>query len=406
MRGRSIGKRGTALALGGLLVVLVVVLALTTGGGDSVTEDSVAVVDGQQISQEEFQNALAQTAKRQGLDEPPKPDNPQYEGLRDQAMTDLLDLYWIEGEAADRGIEVSDRQVEDRLQQIKKQQFKGSQAKYAKFLADSGYTEQDVIRRVRLQLLAQQIQNEVNQDGGDVSLDEARKYYDANIESFGQPASRDVRFIENEDERKVAAAIQTLEADDSPKGWQEAASRYSTGPEAKDGGLRKDVVDGSLPNPLGKDVFDAEVGSLGGPVKSQGTYYAYQVVEETEAKTQPFDQVSAQIQQQLAAQVQQEAFADFLTDYQDRWASLTICADGFLFERCRNFVVVGEECTPQQAKQSGCPAPVPENRPVQPGTVAPFIQAQGKPQGPQGSAPSTGGAPTIPGLPGGAVPGG
>jgi parvulin-like peptidyl-prolyl isomerase len=403
LKGRSLSGRNT-LIVGGLVLLVVLILwgALTEPSAKgSPSGDVVAVVNGQDVTKAEVDRSIAQAAKRQGLTETPTPDSPQYKSLRDQAMNDLLDLYWIEGEAADLGVAVSDREVSDRLDQVKQQQFKGDEAKYRKFLETSGYSEQDVRRRVALQLLAQKIQAKVNEDAGQASEADARKYYEANISSFEQPASRDIRVIFNKDRAKAEAALTALEADDSPANWDKVAAQYSTDPSKDSGGVRTGITEGTFPEPLNADIFDADTGTLQGPVSATGGFYVFQVDKATEKSAQPFDQVSQQIRQQLTAQIQQEAFASFLADYRDKWTQITVCADDYLVDRCRNFEVAPTACTEQQLASTGCPPVVISNSPAAPGSILPFVPSQGKPQRPHGPGEDK---PAAPSFPGGGIP--
>ena len=74
------------------------------------------------ITSEDFDRALEQTAARQGLREVPPPDD-QYELLVDAAVSDLILSRWVLGEAEERGIEVTDREVEEEPVTVINQQF-------------------------------------------------------------------------------------------------------------------------------------------------------------------------------------------------------------------------------------------------------------------------------------------
>ena len=107
-----------------------------------------------------------------------------------------------------------------------------------------------------------------------------------------------------------------------------------------------------------------------GPVSTNEGFYVFQVDTITEARTVPFEEARAQIDQQLSGQLQQEVFTAFLADYRDRWTQLTVCADDVLGERCENFTAEAEPCdTEAQEEQQAqlpedqrtgvsCPAPV------------------------------------------------
>ena len=215
---RVFTKTRVAIGLGTILVIAIGLVAATSGlGDDSVPGDDVAVVDADvnaeaagiedgKISKEGFDRSLEQAAKRQGLQQAPTPDSPQYTAVRDQALGDLLDIAWIEGEAQDRGISVSDREVQEKLDQTKNQSFK-SEADYQAFLRQSGFTQGDVDLRIKLQLLSQKIQDEVTKAAGEASDDDIENYYEANKSQYAQPESRDVRLIVNKDAAKVNQAL-------------------------------------------------------------------------------------------------------------------------------------------------------------------------------------------------------
>jgi parvulin-like peptidyl-prolyl isomerase len=398
----AIDKRNAIIALGGLLLVLILILAIAEGiGKGGPADDAVAVVDGDEISQEDFDKALLQAAKRNGQAQAPPADSPQYATMRDEALGDLFDIAWIQGEAEDRGIEVTPTEIQDKLEQVKKQSFK-TEAEYESFLKRSGFTQEDVDVRIELQLLSEKIQEKVTEAAGEASTDDAEKYYEANSALYGQPEQRDVRVIVNSDEAKVEEAKSRLEADDSDANWKKVASELSTDPTSRNqGGLRQSITPGVLPPEVDSQAFEAEEGELVGPVATPTGSYVFQVDKVTEATTQPFAEVSEQIKQQLSGQRQQEYFADFLTDYQLRWTNLTICADDFLTDRCDNFDVLVPECSDEQVKQTGCAPPVPSTSPAAPGSILPFTPASGQPQRPH---PPGADQPAAPGFPGG-IPG-
>ena len=134
-------KRVALVILAVFVVGAVVVGAASAGlGPPDVPSGDVALVQDApsgDITKDEFDRALEQTAKRQGLKQVPASDSPQYGTLRDSAMSDLLLARWIAGEADERGITVSDTEVADQLAQIKKQQFGGEQ-QFQKFLKQAG----------------------------------------------------------------------------------------------------------------------------------------------------------------------------------------------------------------------------------------------------------------------------
>jgi len=420
-------KRAVAIVLGAVLVLLVVLIAATSGiGKDDPSGDSVAVVDGEQISKEQFDRALAQAAAQQGGGrncQPPAEDDPQFAALRDAALNTVLDSAWIQREAAERGVEVSDREVQEEFEKTKEQNFQ-TEKEYEDYIAEACLIQADVDERVKLQVLSTKIQDQVNADAGEVSDEDAEKFYEANKAQFAQPEQRNIRIVLNEDPAKAQQAADQLNQDNSPQSWNKVAAGFSTDASSKDtGGVREAVTEGVFPEAVDAQIFDASEGEVIGPIETESGTYVFQVDAVTEATTTPLAEARTQIDQQLAGQIQQEAFGDFLNDYRDRWVQVTVCAEGFIGERCDNFegvaAITQDPCDPkgpngedlpaaerderiQQALETtGCPPPVQSRNPAAAGSIQPFIASSGQPQRPH---PPGGDAAVPAGVPGGAVP--
>ena len=422
--GRS-AKTLPLILFAGLLVLLFAGFAVAQGIGEPSPSGDVVVTvedapdDTGDITREEFEKALEQTAARGGIEQVPKAGDPQYEELKQAAIGDLLDTVWIQGEAADQGVSVSDRQVQDRLEQIKSQNFR-TEKEYQQFLERSAFTQEDVDLRVELQLLSDDLQQKVSDDVPPVSSEEVEEYYDGAKEQFQLPETRDVRLILNRDEAKVEQAKRALEADDSEASWRKVAKEFSTDLASKsNGGLRPGLTEGLVEEPLNTEIFDSPEGEISGPVKTPLGFYVFEVETITPARTQDLKEVQAQIKQQLAQTKEQEAFTTFIDDYGSKWQSRTFCADDFVIERCANFEGTGHPetapaaCYEEDPKQppEACPAPVLALQPALPGTISVLTpQGQRLPQRPipAGLEPlPAGGQPlpgAVPGLPPGATP--
>jgi foldase protein PrsA len=411
LRARASDKRiVVAAVLAVFLVAFFVVVAIAQGIGDpSVPSEDVAVVedapDGH-IPLSEFQRSLTQTAASSGQKKVPDPSSPQYASLRDQTMSNLVLGRWVRGEAEDRGISLSDSEINNRLQQIKKQL--GGEKGFQQTLQQAKLTPEEARQQVELQLLGNQIQSQVIPQDSPPSISDSQisDYYEFNKVQFEQPETRDVRQIVNKDEAKVQQAKSLLEKDDSPNNWEKAASQFSTDKATKaTGGLRPGVAEGEDDPALESQIFSAPEKQLVGPFQVQDSFYLIQVDKITPAQTTPLDQASKQIEQQLAQGAQQQIAQDFQQDFTAKWTARTVCADDYLVQQCDNF-------TPPVQQAKGAP-PVTSSPAVSPGqaTVFPGQPAPALPQGPQ-QPPSAqsgvigpGGAPLPPGaVPQGAAP--
>jgi parvulin-like peptidyl-prolyl isomerase len=411
--GPSKRARVAAIGLAVLLVALFVIVAAAQGlGHDEPGDGEIAVVEDAPngtITQDQFERALAQTAARQGLKAVPAADDPQYQLLRDAAVSDLLLSIWVNGEADERGIEVSDREIDEELQNIIKQQF-GDQKGYEKFLEQSSFTEDEARARVQLQLISNSIQKEVLPEDPEVSDDEIQAYYDENKTQFEQPETRDVRQILTKTEAEAQEARDRLTKDSSPKGFEEVAKDLSIDEATSDnGGLREGVVQGQSDPTLDQQVFAAPTGSLVGPFKTDAGYYVIQVEKVTPPQQTPLSDASDQIRQTLASARQQEIAQAFQEDFISEWTARTFCGEGYRIDRCANADPQPDPCTAEVADTQGCDAPVPSTRPIPPGSAGVFgaPAPQGLPQGPitpTSAQPPGGVAPGLTPLPGGAAP--
>jgi parvulin-like peptidyl-prolyl isomerase len=422
---RAAGRKRLALVVFAVFIVAAIVLVAATSGlgSSSVPEGDIAVVedapDGT-ITAEDFDRALEQTAARQQLEEVPPTDDPQYELLADAAVSDLILSRWVGGEAEERGIEVTEREIDEELDRVKEQEF-GSEKEFQRFLDDSGFTLEEARERIALQLVSQRIQDAVLPGAAGaqqspealaaelgITDDDVQAYYDENVAQFEQPESRDVRQVLTETEEQADQALAELEQDSSPQGFEQVAKEFSIDEATRsDGGLREAVVQGQSEPFLDQQIFGAPEGELVGPFETDAGWYVIQVDGVTPGSTTPIEEVTDQIRQTLASAAQQEVATAFQEDFQTKWTARTFCAEDYRIDRCSNAEAPPDPCTEEVANTQGCDAPVPSTRPIAPGTATVFGAAapQGLPQGPISPAPpAPAGLPPGLTLPGGAAP--
>jgi len=425
-------KKVGLILFGVVFVVLFVGFAVAQGlGKPSVPSDAIAVVEDASpsggnvtITDTQYQAALRQAALRSQLKTVPKPSDPKFAAVQTAAVGDLLDIVWIQGEASEEGITVTNREVKAKLAELKKQNFQ-TEAEYQKFIKQSGYTEKDVLLRVRLQVLSTDIQTAITQSAPAVSSQQVSDYYQAAKTQFTTPESRDIRIIQNPDKAKIEQAQKALVADSSDLSWQAIARKYSTDATSKgNGGLRAGTTAGLLPEPVNTEVFAAPQKKVLGPFqvttgpKATQGYYLIEVEKVTPEVVQPLAAVGKQIKSQLTQQAQQTALQDFINNYSAKWTARTVCSSEIaaIENRCSNFsgsvrpTNAPASCYQANPKKSptGCPAPVPQLAPALPGTSnALNLQGTRLPQRPRPlglkPAPAAGVAGATTGIPPGAT---
>jgi foldase protein PrsA len=366
------------LALGAVLVPA----ALVAGCG-GVPGNAVAEVDGTTIQKSSFDHWLTVAAKSNGqanaaVPQPPnfeacvaakrkaapKPAKGQkppttaslrtqcsneYDALRNQVVDLLVNLEWIQGEAEEMGIRVSDAEVRKSFEQQKKQSFP-KDADYRKFLKQSGQTEADILTRVRADQLATKIRERVIKGKDKVSEAQIRSYYDKNKQQFATPETRDLRIVLTKTKARAEQAQSALEDGDS---FRTVARRFSIDDASKgEGGRLPGVQKGQQEKALDEAIFAAERGELTGPIKTQFGWYVFQVSKVTKADQQTLQEARPTIRQVVASENQNKALESWVKDFQERWRDRTDCREGFETQSCSNGPEPTPTPNPQQQQQA------------------------------------------------------
>jgi len=257
----------------------------------------------------------------------------QYEQLRDQVLQLLISFQWLQGEAKEQGITVTDAEVKKSFETQKKQSFP-KEAQYQKFLKDSGQSEADILLQVKADLLASKIRDKVVKGKDQVSDAQIQDFYNKNKARFAQPERRDLEVVLTKGKAKAQAALRELK---SGKSFKQVAKKYSIDEASKaQGGKLPAQAKGTLEKQLDQAVFSAKKGKLVGPVKTQFGYYVFKVDKITPASQQSLEQAKATIKQTLQSQNQQKALDSFVKDFQKRWKDKTNCRHGFVTQDCKN----------------------------------------------------------------------
>ncbi len=353
-------------ALGAFFVVTIALAAC----GDSVPGNSVASVDGDTITREDFTHWLGvatstsqqQAAAKVSYDPPaftacvaskkktaPKPAKGQpqqtdaqfkaqckqeYDALRDQVMQFLILEKWITGEAEDQGVDVSAAEFEKAFQAARKQSDLEKEEAFQEFLKQSGMTAADAKFQVRFDTIYRKLGEKAVKNAKKVTDKAVADFYAKNKARFATPATRDLRVILTKTEDKAVEAKRALESGQS---WSAVAKKYSIDQASKNqGGALLGIAKGTQEKSFDDAIFAAKKGELTGPVKTQFGYYVFQVQKVTPADQQSLKEVAPVIRQQLDAQNKTKANDEFNEALRKKWKARTNCADAFVMSLCKN----------------------------------------------------------------------
>jgi foldase protein PrsA len=354
-----------------LLVIAPLAVALcalvVAGCGSGVPSDSVATVDGTNIKKSEFNHWLTVASKQQAtsgatavVPDPPnyskcvaalqkvpvakgqtKPTaaalksqcQQQYEGLKQQVMQFLVQSQWLLQEADSRKLVAKPATVQKQLDDQIKQSFP-KRSDFDKFLQQSGMTMNDLLFRVKIDVLTQQVRQKIVAGKDKVSEAQIASYYAKNKARFAQPERRDLQVVLTKTKAKAEQAKKEIESGTS---WSKVAKKYSIDQASKSqGGRLPGVAKGQQEKSFDTAIFNAPKGKVVGPVKTQFGYYVFKVNSITKASQQNEKEAHDTILNIIRSQQEQDALNKFVADYQKRYTKKTNCAKDFVISSCKN----------------------------------------------------------------------
>jgi parvulin-like peptidyl-prolyl isomerase len=312
-----------------LLCALVLSLALAGCGGDeNVPADAVAVVDGEEIAKSDYDALLSQAKQsyKNQKREFPAAGSQEFQTLRNQAVQFLVQREQFSQEAGDMEVEITEKQVDARLEQIQKQYFGGDKAKYEKQLKEQGLNEKQVRNDIRAQIVSEKIFEQVTR-GVKVTDAEVKKYYDENKAQYSQPESRDVRHILVKQKAKADDLYEQLQ---NGADFAALAKANSEDTGSKENGGKLTISKGQTVAPFDRTAFLLKKGVISRPVKTEFGYHIIEALSDTKAaKTTPLKDVEESIRQQLLQTKKNEAMTEWVDDLKKDYEDKVTYAVGF-----------------------------------------------------------------------------
>ncbi len=167
-------------------------------------------------------------------------------------------------------------------------------------------------------------------DRAEQTWDEAEiaTYYEEHLGDFQRPEQVHLRQILVEERSRAEAAKQAL---DRGEDFAEVAARFSQGPKAHFGGDQGRLARDDLPADFREQIFALEPGEISNIVTAYYGFLIFQVVERFDALTQPFEDVAAEIRQELARRHIDQLAEELLREARERY-TVTVFPDNFPFE--------------------------------------------------------------------------
>ena len=230
-----------------------------------MSENVLAVVAGKELTEAQFEAYLKSVPREQQM----YAQNPQY---REQYKEQFIDLYLFAQLGKDEKMDETD-------------EFK------------------EIMEGARRDILAQ------------LSMRDMLK--EENKAQFGKGATVSAKHILTDSEEKCQTILKNIEAGE--KTFEDAAREFSTCPSGAKGGDLGEFGKGQMVKEFEDAAFDAEIGKVVGPVKTQFGYHLIKVEKKNEPKTAEFEEVKGQIYQQLLGKKQNDAYEAKVKELKDKY---------------------------------------------------------------------------------------
>jgi parvulin-like peptidyl-prolyl isomerase len=290
-------------------------LAAGCGGTSTaaLSSNDVAVVGSEHITKDGLSSLMERAQKSYAAQKRPfpKPGSTEYEQLKGQAVTFLVQRAEIDEQASQNGISISDAKVDQEIARYKKQFYGGSDARYEKAVKQQGLTDEQAREEIRASLVSNALFKKLTKDVK-VSDADISAYYNAHKSQYGQPESRDVRHILVSSKSLADRLYAQIK---SGGNFAKLAKQYSKDPGSASKGGKLTVSKGQTVPQFDKVAFSLKTGQIAPPVKTQYGYHIIQALSAIRpAKTTPLSVEKASIKQQLEQQRKNDKMTQWLTD--------------------------------------------------------------------------------------------
>ena len=333
-----------AAAVLALVLLLGLVAAIAGGCGNgsagNLPKGVMAQVGPLAITEDQFNKREADFEVEYAGYVPDKSTDPSgYKDFQRWALNQMITVELVKQQAATLKISVTDKDVQDAIDQIKTDSFEGDQAAFDAALKEQNITIEQLKTSYRESLLLQKASDEVTKSLTDSSVTQAeiQSYYDANKTDYYTAETRQVRHIlmapippttssaesttSSSDttttavptEAQWAAALATAQkvrADlVAGAGWKTEAATYSDDTTTKDsGGELATITQGEMVPEFDTAAFSLAKGEISQPVKTVYGYHIIQVEAITPAKQSTVDEVKSDIMSTLLGEKKDAAF--------------------------------------------------------------------------------------------------
>ena len=282
---------------------------LLTGGCANLLKPAAAVVNDKKIPVDEVEHGLERFKKtseyqRLSVQGDRQAITRQFE---QQFLSQLIRRAVLEPQAEKLGVEVTEQELTDRINEIK-DDFQSASA-FEEALKEQGLDADQLEQLVRDSLVEEEVRSKVT-EGAEPTDSELRDYYELHKGDYEQTRAQHILV----DNQNLAGVIATRAADapkkDADRVFAKLAKQFSTDTSnAKDGGDLGYFSPGDLVAPFEEAADKLRVGEVSSPVKTE---FGWHVIRVTDRRLESFEDVKNDIAEQLSVQTEDRVWTDWL----------------------------------------------------------------------------------------------
>lgn len=244
----------------------------------------------------------------------------------EEALDTAIERRILYREAQLAGIQVTDKDVEERLNKI----IAGydSQEQFRQALEEAGETMGDLRENLRKQIMAISFgmqKHKAFEEEVVISEAEMQQYYQDNSAEFSEAERVKLRRIflgapsDPAERAKVKARLEAL-AEEARQGADFAAlaKQHSEGPDAADSGLMGWVAKGDLVPELEAAAFSLPAGGISEVIETQWGFHLLRVDEKNESGVSTYESSRTQIEPALRAKYADERYEKWIAELRKR----------------------------------------------------------------------------------------
>lgn len=289
------------------VLVAVVLAVLASACGAAAGSDVAATVGDVEITNAEVDEAFQARAEGPAAASELAADESgeAEEQLRSGVLTNLIRSEILRQAGEERDVEVTDDDIAEQRDLLVEQA--GGEEALQKVIDDANVSDEELRSNLRDQVIQNKITSQLAEGVDEAAISDA--YENDPQGRYGQKVA--VRHILTEKRAEARKAIDRIEGGED---FGEVASEVSIDPgSAAKGGDLGEIGRGATVPAFEKAAFNADVGELVGPVKSD---FGFHVLEVTDKVPGPdLEDVEGQIRTELEAQAGGQAFNDFITGF-------------------------------------------------------------------------------------------